>query len=143
MDNSVIAMTGHQPTPGSGKTAMGTEARVISIAAIAKAVGIDKVVTVDPYDLDGTISALKAISTYEGPSVLISKRPCPLLVEKDIRRQVKDKCTACGVCTKAFGCPAISQTGERAEIDPTLCNGCGVCEAVCPFDAIGRKEDAT
>ena len=27
MDNSVIAMTGHQPTPGSGKTAMGDVAQ--------------------------------------------------------------------------------------------------------------------
>ena len=51
MDNSVIAMTGHQPTPGSGKTAMGTEAKIVKIDDIVKAVGIEKVITVDPYDI--------------------------------------------------------------------------------------------
>jgi indolepyruvate ferredoxin oxidoreductase alpha subunit len=140
MDNSVVAMTGHQPTPGSGKTIMGAHSKIISIEDISKAVGIEKVVTVDPYDLEATIAALRDISNYDGPSVLISKRPCPLLTEKGPKRQIKDECNACGVCTKAFGCPAISQTGGHTEIDATLCNGCGVCETVCPFDAIGRKE---
>jgi Fe-S-cluster-containing hydrogenase component 2 len=31
-------------------------------------------------------------------------------------------------------------SSERAEIDATLCYGCGVCEVVCPFEAIRRKE---
>jgi indolepyruvate ferredoxin oxidoreductase alpha subunit len=51
MDNSVVAMTGHQPTPGSGKTAMGTDATIVNIEDIAKSVGIEKVAKVDPYDL--------------------------------------------------------------------------------------------
>jgi indolepyruvate ferredoxin oxidoreductase alpha subunit len=139
MDNSVVAMTGHQPTPGSGKTVMGEDAKVIQIENIARAVGIDKVITVDPYDLRATTGALREITEYQGPAVLISKRPCPLLIEKGTKRKVKDECNGCGVCTKAFGCPAIAQNGNQAEIDETLCNGCGVCEAVCPFQAIGRK----
>jgi indolepyruvate ferredoxin oxidoreductase alpha subunit len=140
MDNSVVAMTGHQPTPGSGKTAMGTDAKVINLEEIAKAVGVEKVLTVDPYDLKATTAAIREASDYKGPSVIISKRPCPLLVERGKPREVKDKCGGCEVCTRAFGCPAISQNGGKAEIDTTLCNGCGVCEVVCPFDAIGRKE---
>ncbi len=140
MDNSVVAMTGHQPTPGSGKNAMGTDAKIVSIPEIAKAVGIEKVITIDPYDLKATTTALREITDYQGPSVLISKRPCPLLIERGKPREVKDECNACGVCTKAFGCPAITQTSGHAEIDTTLCNGCGVCETVCPFDAIRRKE---
>ncbi len=140
MDNSVIAMTGHQPTPGSGKTAMGTAAKAVSIPEIAKAVGVDKVITVDPYDLKAVTAALREIVDYNGPSVLITKRPCPLLIERGKPREVKETCTDCGVCTKAFGCPAISQNGGHAEIDTTLCMGCGVCQVVCPFDAIRRKE---
>jgi len=140
MDNSVVAMTGHQPTPGSGKTAMGIDAKIIGIEDIAKAVGIEKVTRVDPYDLKATGTAIHEALNYQGPSVIISQRACPLLVEKGKPREVKEQCNTCGVCVKAFGCPAISLVNERAEIDPTLCNGCGVCETVCPFDAIRRKE---
>jgi len=140
MDNSVVAMTGHQPTPGSGKTAMGIDAKIIGIDDIAKAVGIEKVTRVDPYDLKATGTAIHEALNYQGPSVIISQRACPLLVEKGKPREVKEQCNTCGVCVKAFGCPAISLVNERAEIDPTLCNGCGVCETVCPFDAIRRKE---
>jgi indolepyruvate ferredoxin oxidoreductase alpha subunit len=140
MDNSVVAMTGHQPTPGSGKTAMGTDAKIVSIEDIAKAVGIEKVARVDPYDLKATTAAIYEALDYQGPSVIISQRACPLLVEKGKPRETKEECNACGVCVKAFGCPAISLTNQRAEIDATLCNGCGVCEVICPFDAIRRKE---
>lgn len=140
MDNSVVAMTGHQPTPGSGKTAMGIEAKIIRIQDIAKAVGIEKVDVVDPYDLKVASAKVKETLDYEGPSVIISQRPCPLLVERGKPREVKEECNACGVCVKAFGCPAISLKSKHAEIDTTLCYGCGVCETVCPFEAIRRRE---
>jgi TPP-dependent indolepyruvate ferredoxin oxidoreductase alpha subunit len=140
MDNSVVAMTGHQPTPGSGKTAMGTDAKIIRIQDIAKGVGIEKVEVIDPYDIKAATAKIREALTYQGPSVIISQRPCPLLIERGKPREVKDECNACGVCVKAFGCPAISLSKDHAEIDATLCYGCGVCETVCPFDAIRRKE---
>jgi TPP-dependent indolepyruvate ferredoxin oxidoreductase alpha subunit len=139
LDNRVVAMTGHQPTPGSGKTAMGTDSKIVNIADIAKSLGIEKVKTVDPYDVKGTIAALKEIMAYSGPSVIISERPCPLQIERGPKREIQEKCNACGVCVKAFGCPAISLNGEHAEIDQALCYGCGVCETVCPFEAIKEK----
>jgi TPP-dependent indolepyruvate ferredoxin oxidoreductase alpha subunit len=140
MDNSVVAMTGHQPTPGSGKTAMGTDAKIIRVQEVAKGVGIEKVVTLDPYDIEGTTKAIREIMEYNGPSVIISERPCPLRIEKGEPREVTEECNGCGVCVKAFGCPAITLTKETAEIDTTLCYGCGVCETVCPSGAIRRKE---
>jgi TPP-dependent indolepyruvate ferredoxin oxidoreductase alpha subunit len=140
MDNSTVAMTGHQPTPGSGKTAMGSDAKIIRIQDVAKGLGIDKVDVVDPFDIKATTEAIRKTLDYNGPSVIISQRPCPLLVERGKPREVLEKCNACGVCVKAFGCPAISLSGERVEIDATLCYGCGVCETVCPFEAIRRKE---
>ncbi len=140
MDNSVVAMTGHQPTPGSGKTAMGTDAKVIRIQDIAKAVGIEKVDVIDPYDLKAATATVRQTLNYHGPSVIISQRPCPLLIERGNPREVKEECNACGVCVKSFGCPAISLKSEKAVIDPDLCYGCGVCETVCPFEAIGRRQ---
>ncbi len=136
LDNHVVAMTGHQPTPGSGKTAMGTDAKIIRIRDVARGLGIDKVEVVDPYDVKETTKAIREILAYQGPSVIISERPCPLRIERGPAREVLEKCNACGECVNVFGCPAISLTSEHAEIDPTLCWGCGVCEQVCPFEAI-------
>ena len=82
MDNSTVAMTGHQPTPGSGKTAMGGDAKVLKLEDAARGLGIDKVEVVDPYDIEGTVAALKRTMDYDGPSVVISRRPCPLLIER-------------------------------------------------------------
>ncbi len=136
LDNHVVAMTGHQPTPGSGKTATGTDAKIIVIRDVVIGLGIDKVAVVDPYDVKGTTRVIREMLGYQGPSVIISERPCPLRIERGPAREVLEKCNSCGECVKVFGCPAISLTPERAEIDPTLCWGCGVCEQVCPFDAI-------
>jgi len=140
MDNSTVAMTGHQPTPGSGKTAMGFDTKVLRIKDVALGLGIDKVEVVDPYDVEATTQAIRKILDYNGPSVIISQRACPLLVERGKAPEVLEKCDACGVCVKSFGCPAITLSGNRAEIDATLCYGCNVCEVVCPSGAIRRKE---
>jgi TPP-dependent indolepyruvate ferredoxin oxidoreductase alpha subunit len=136
LDNRVVAMTGHQPTPGSGKNAMGEDAKVVKIADIARSLGIDKVEVVDPYNVKETTRVIREVLNYQGPSVIISERSCPLKLEKNATREVLEKCNLCGVCVKAFGCPAISLSANRAEIDATLCWGCGVCEAICPFEAI-------
>jgi TPP-dependent indolepyruvate ferredoxin oxidoreductase alpha subunit len=140
LDNRTVAMTGHQPTPESGKTAMGDDAKIVSVQAIARSLGIDRVDIVDPYDLKKTTQLLKETMELKGPSVIISERPCPLKIEKGSVREIKDSCNGCGVCVKSFGCPAISLTPTTAEIDETLCQGCGVCEQVCPYNAIRSKE---
>ena len=140
LDNHVVAMTGHQPTPGSGKTALGTDAKIVGLRDVAKGLGIEKVEVVDPYDLKETTKVIREMLEYQGPSVIIAERPCPLKIERGPAREVLEKCNACGECVKVFGCPAIYLTSERAEIDPMLCWGCGVCEQVCPFDAIRSTE---
>ena len=45
-------------------------------------------------------------------------------------------CGNCSVCIDLFGCPALTVNKGRVVIDPMLCNGCGVCAAICPNDAI-------
>ncbi len=136
LDNHVVAMTGHQPTPGSGKNLLGEQTKVILLEEVAKSFGIEKVQVVDPYDVKETTKALRETLDYHGPSVIISQRPCPLSIERGPPREILKECDLCGLCVDAFGCPAISITAEHAEIDPTLCYGCGVCEAICPSKAI-------
>ena len=41
-------------------------------------------------------------------------------------------------CFGIVGMAAISMKDGKAEIDFTQCLGCGVCEQLCKFDAIGE-----
>jgi len=41
-----------------------------------------------------------------------------------------------------LGCPAISFDGTKPTINPTQCNGCGLCLNVCPFGCIKKEENA-
>ncbi|HIJ08496.1 TPA: 4Fe-4S binding protein [Candidatus Bathyarchaeota archaeon] len=140
LDNHVVAMTGHQPTPGSGKNLLGEAAKAVRLEDVARGLGIEKIETVDPYDLRKTTAVVREMTNYIGPSVIIAERPCPLRIEKGPIREILKDCNKCGLCVEAFGCPAIFLSSDRAEIDPTLCYGCGVCEQVCPLEAIRRKE---
>jgi indolepyruvate ferredoxin oxidoreductase alpha subunit len=40
-----------------------------------------------------------------------------------------------------LGCPAITFKDGKAKIDPTQCNGCGLCANVCPFGAIEKGDE--
>ncbi len=52
LDNSTTAMTGGQENPGTGKTLLGDPAAVVDIPALCRAIGIKRVTTMDPYDLE-------------------------------------------------------------------------------------------
>jgi indolepyruvate ferredoxin oxidoreductase alpha subunit len=140
LDNGIVAMTGHQPTPGTGVRVTGETTRAIQIEDVVTALGIEKVKVVDPYRVAETQTVIEEILSEEGPSVIISKRPCVLTVDRGEIRRVSAECTSCGVCVQTLGCPAISMVAGKAEIDAALCRGCGVCEEVCPSDAIVRGE---
>ena len=147
VDNRTTAMTGHQQHPGTGLTLQGKPAPEADLETLVRALGIESVQVVDPYDLAATEAALRAAVTTEGPAVVISRRPCALLpeVRRGYRplRVVADQCIGCGACWR-LGCPAISKSAEvvartgrpKAQIDPLLCTGCGICAQNCPQDAI-------
>ena len=138
LDNSITGMTGHQQNPTTGYNIKGDPASKIDLETLCHAVGIERVRVVDPYDLDACDKALKEELAFEGPSVIISRRPCVLLKSVKAAPALNidaDKCRTCKMCMK-LGCPAISIKNNKAKIDPTLCVGCGVCEQLCHFDAI-------
>ena len=47
-------MTGHQPNPGMGRTAVGEPTVAVSISDICRALGAEFVEETDPYDLVST-----------------------------------------------------------------------------------------
>jgi indolepyruvate ferredoxin oxidoreductase alpha subunit len=141
MDNRTTAMTGGQENPGTGKTLMGQPAIETDIIDLVKALGVKNVEEIDTYDLKSTEEALKNALEKEELTVLVCKRPCVLQykVFKPALKIDEEKCKGCKACIKV-GCIALSLkeiNGEtKAEIDPNMCVGCGVCAQVCKFDAI-------
>ncbi|MCM1578948.1 MAG: thiamine pyrophosphate-dependent enzyme, partial [Ruminococcus sp.] len=138
LDNSITGMTGHQNNPANGFNIKGDPASAVDIEAVCRAVGIDSVRVVDPYDLKATEDAIKEELAANAPSVIITRRPCALLksVKHNPPAAVEaDKCRSCKACMK-IGCPAISMSTGKAKIDNTLCVGCGVCGELCRFEAI-------
>ena len=76
LDNMTTAMTGHQPHPGTGITAMGKVAKRIEIEEIARACGIEFVKVVDPFEFKNAVSAIQEAVRQEGPAVVVFRRPC-------------------------------------------------------------------
>jgi len=138
LDNSITGMTGHQQNPTTGKNLKGDASSKIDLEALCRAVGINRVRVVDPYNLAECDSAIKEELAAAEPSVIISRRPCALLKYVKHNAPLKvdaDKCKSCKMCMK-IGCPAISMENGKAKIDNTLCTGCGVCSQLCKFDAL-------
>ena len=140
LDNSITGMTGHQQNPTTGKNLYGEPAGRVDLEALARAMGIEHVRVVDPYNIAECEKAVKEELEVEAPSLIISRRPCVLLKSVKAKPALfvnEDKCRSCKMCMK-IGCPAISMKNNKAVIDPTLCVGCGVCEQMCHFGALTR-----
>ncbi|MCL6472128.1 MAG: indolepyruvate ferredoxin oxidoreductase subunit alpha [Firmicutes bacterium] len=136
LDNRTTAMTGRQDHPGTGRTLKGIDSHMLDFEKLVKAIGINSVRTVDPYDLKAVRKAIKEETAKDEPSVIIFRRAC-LLVEKPKGQPytVNEKCDGCKVCLR-LGCPAISWVNGRAEIDISQCAGCEICAKLCKRDAI-------
>lgn len=140
LDNSITGMTGHQQNPTTGYNIKGDPAGKIDLESLCRAVGINRIRVVDPYDLEACEKALREELAANEPSVIISRRPCVLLKYVKPKTPLvvdREKCKGCKKCMK-FGCPAISIHNGKAVIDKTLCVGCEVCVQLCGFGAIGN-----
>ncbi len=142
LDNSITGMTGHQDNPTTGYTIRKEPTKQVNLLTLCKSIGIDRVVVADPFDLKNFEKVVREETAADEPSVIIAQRPCALLktVKYTGHCHIGEECRRCGLCMK-LGCPAISKKdGGSIYIDPTQCNGCGLCLNVCPFGAI-KKED--
>lgn len=140
LDNRTTAMTGRQGNPFNGESVQDRVANELDIEKVVRAIGIDDVCTIDPYDVKATREALKrATSDEDSLSVLIFKHPCVLLDRTRQEPYFIANCTGCGVCL-GLGCPAIGKDASSglSYIDSDACIGCGQCAQYCRFDAIVR-----
>ncbi len=143
LDNSITGMTGHQENPTTGKTIRGEATRQVDLVKLCAGLGIEHITVADPFDVKNFEKVVKEECARDDVSVIIAQRPCALLkgVKYTGHCEIGESCRKCGVCMK-LGCPAISRDAESGavHIDPTQCNGCGLCVGVCPFGAIEKKE---
>ena len=143
LDNSITGMTGHQDNPTTGKTIRGESTRQVDLALLCRAVGVEHVQVVDPFDVKALEAAVRQETAREEPSVIIAQRPCALLkrVKYTGLCRVTERCRGCKACMK-LGCPALSLREGKICVDANQCNGCGLCVNVCPFGAIEKEERA-
>ncbi|MDR2625737.1 MAG: indolepyruvate ferredoxin oxidoreductase, partial [Zoogloeaceae bacterium] len=160
LDNRTVGMTGGQDNPASGRDIHGEEAPRVDFARLVEALGIapEHIRVLDPYVLPTLFKALREETKYDGPSVLITNRPCVLIdaYEKQPAYEVLDAaCTGCGNCVE-IGCPAIHVTRREKAIKPSgkevelafanietaACTGCGLCLQPCAPKAIQEARPA-
>ncbi len=153
LDNYYTAMTGHQPHPGTGKTAMGEETYRVPIEKIMEALGY-KTYVINPMNVKESINKVaEAFEEYKkgAPVAIVSRMKCALEALRDARKLgiklpvytiLEDKCTGCMACVNPIACPAIMvpKGSNKPVIIAELCAGCGLCAQVCPFNAIVLKE---
>ena len=144
VDNSTTGMTGHQEHPGTGHTLKGDEAPAVDLEGLIRAVGVEHVEVVDPWDLEATESAVKSGLAFAGPAVVIARRHCNLLPAEKAADRSKfqvdpDECILCEECFDT-GCPAIVWQEEMPFIRQWECAGCSLCAQICPSEAINVVE---
>jgi indolepyruvate ferredoxin oxidoreductase alpha subunit len=143
LNNHVTAMTGFQPSIALSEGDCAESARGLSIAEAAGGLGVNEVYTIDPFDEESSLPALKKARAGEGVNVVICDSPCVVLGKRlgvPARHEPytidQELCNQCSLCVRLLGCPAIQVEGDRYTIDPDLCDGCGLCLRVCKHDAI-------
>ena len=154
LDNRTVGMTGGQDNPASGRDIHGEEAPRVDFAKVVESLGIapEHIRVLDPYILPVLFKTIREEIKYEGPSVIITNRPCVLIDEYETQpayEVIDSACTGCGNCIE-IGCPAIHVTRREkavkpsgkevelafASIETAACTGCGLCLQPCAPDAI-------
>jgi len=157
VDNSVTAMTGQQPNPGTGYGPGGSLKIKIDIEQVVKGIGFQNIIVMDPFKTKKGIPLIKNALEKPGPTIIISRGPCALWNDRNKRKRGEKIqpffvdpaiCRKCHTCMRDFYCPAISMDtkiseytddqgktwkGYSSHISPELCDGCGVCSILCPF----------
>lgn len=153
LDNSTTAMTGNQPTPALGIGACEDATRTISIDDIVKGCGVGFCRVGDPYLVPEFTALLKEAREHSrtaGPAVVIARYPCIMdKRQRGSRRParpvfISETCDGCKYCIKEFECPALEfdEQGNRVNINPALCSGCGVCVYVCPKKSVRVEKES-
>ena len=151
LDNGTTAMTGNQPTPGTGIGAGGETTAAVDMEGLVRACGVRFCRAANPDRLPEFIALLKEALVHareRGVAVVIARQPCAMVALAAGGKApgaivITEECNGCRHCVDRFECPALvfDEGTNRVRIDGMTCTGCGVCVSVCPAGAI-RTESA-
>jgi len=79
LDNMTTAMTGRQPHPAAGTTAMGKPAKNIDIERLLRGMGVEEITVIDPFKTAELKALVKEYLGKNGIKVIIARRKCSLL----------------------------------------------------------------
>jgi indolepyruvate ferredoxin oxidoreductase len=159
LENKTTAMTGHQPTPGTGEDVMDQKTFAQDIEQLIRGMARDAVplYRVNPAYRESYRALLEEVILKDGVKVVIADKECGITYQRRVRREKKrvlheqgylpeerfinitpEVCEFCLECTNATGCPglAIEETlhGPKIITDKSLCVADGACVKgkVCP-----------
>jgi indolepyruvate ferredoxin oxidoreductase alpha subunit len=148
LDNSIVAMTGMQPTPESGVTADGHPGQSLSLEELVKGCGVKYLRVVNPYHIKGMIQEVEKAYKYTqqregGMAVLIARYPC-IIYQKEQLKVNPIKMDIRHVPPPEKGLPPV----KSGEMDKSLlpvyreeaCCECDTCMVHCPEGAISKTE---
>ncbi len=148
LDNATTAMTGNQPTPGTGIGAGGETTAAVDMEGLVRACGVRFCRVANPDLLPEFVGLLKEALAHArslGVAVVIARQPCAMVTRTAAGKEpgsivITGECTGCRHCVDRFECPALvfDEASNRVRIDEMTCTGCGVCVHVCPVGAIRR-----
>jgi indolepyruvate ferredoxin oxidoreductase alpha subunit len=148
LDNEVTAMTGFQPTPGSGLLADGLSGNQVPLEDAVRGCGVEYLKIVNPYHVEDLIKDVKAAVKYTqqedgGVAVIIARFPCVLkdpsvVSDNPVHVEVTEDCNGCMLCVDRFECPSIIRDDENLTVhrDRKTCIDCGICVVSCYRDGL-------
>ncbi|MBY9015588.1 MAG: indolepyruvate ferredoxin oxidoreductase subunit alpha [Candidatus Lokiarchaeota archaeon] len=151
LDNGWIGMTGQQHHPGSDPRYYqeGSFKKQIDLGKFLQGTGANISIIKHQKRIEGKYSDRLSDLIYEKGHSVLEKRDIHVIVIEDectqkyIQRNTLEvryidggQCTNCGICYTQFYCPALNEKDDRAQINSNECLGCGICEEICPNNAI-------
>ncbi len=142
VDNSCLAMTGGQSVASSEFGFNYKAEKKLDIAKVCEAIGVEDIVSVDPYEIDKLEESILNAVNAKTNSVVIVQKPCitKFKMPKETPNYIdQDLCVQCRKCIN-IGCLAIESKTKNGSVEivinQDICTGCGLCSTVCHKEAI-------
>jgi len=103
LDNRTTGMTGSQEHPGTGYTLRGEKTHKVDFIELGKALGIENVRVVNPWNLEEAETVIKEEIEKDSPSLIVTTGPCVLL-KREFKKYNQPlfvdstKCIGCKSC---------------------------------------------